>query len=180
MCYQRFYIGNLARYQVILYILNRGQKPVERHYTVDLLHNNGLLCRRAGGTAPATPPMAGPKFCEPVRKLSARAKINVSVVSHQEITISYQRDLELKTLTVFKWSNSIAVSNHFGNWLIFKRAASTLCCEVDVAILLNYDVIREEYGCRRDERSIKPRDNPKRLKGRVPYILGGHFLGRSP
>ena len=32
---------------------------------------------RAGGAAPATPAMAGPKFCEPARKLSARAKINV-------------------------------------------------------------------------------------------------------
>ena len=67
---------------------------------------------RAGGTAPATPAMAGPKFCEPARKLSARAKINVS---RQELTISCQRDHELKALTAFKWINSIAVSNHFGN-----------------------------------------------------------------
>ena len=57
------------------------------------------MCIRAGGTAPATPAMAGPKFCESARKLSARAKINVS---HQELTISYQRDLELKTLTILK------------------------------------------------------------------------------
>ena len=130
------------------------------------------------GTAQATPAMAGPKFCESARKLSARAKINVS---HQELTISYQRDLELKTLTILKWSNPIAVSNHFGNWLIFKRAVGTLCCEVDAAILLtNYDVIREQYGCHRNGRSVKPRDNSKRLKGGVPFILGGHFLGRSP
>ena len=77
---------------------------------------------RAGGTAPATPAMAGPKFCESARKLSARAKYNVS---HQELTISYQRDLKLKTLTILKWINPIAVSNHFRNWLIFKRAAGT-------------------------------------------------------
>ena len=66
---------------------------------------------RAGGTAPATLAMAGPKFCEPARKLSARAKINIS---HQELTISYQRDLALKTPITFKWSNPIAVSNHLG------------------------------------------------------------------
>ena len=75
-----------------------------------LCYRGKTIPDRAGGTAPATPAMAGPKFCEPARKLSARAKINVS---RQELTISCQRDHELKALTAFKWSNPIAVSNHY-------------------------------------------------------------------
>ena len=57
---------------------------------------------RAGGTTLATPAMAAPKFWEPAaRKLSARAEINVS---HQKLTISYQRDTEMKTLTTSNYS----------------------------------------------------------------------------
>ena len=74
----------------------------------------------AGGTTPA---MVAPKFWEPAaRKLSARAEINVN---HQKLAISYQRDPEMKTLTTFKWSNPIAVSNYFGSWLVFKQVSDT-------------------------------------------------------
>ena len=96
----------MARYDKVRF--GKIRQDLETYGKVRL----GKIWHRAGGTAPATPAMAGPKFCEPARKLSARAKINVS---RQEPTISCQRDHELKALTAFKWINPIAVSNHFGN-----------------------------------------------------------------
>ena len=84
-------------------------------------HNSGAytlyavcVCGGGGGGEPLRP-WPDQSFVSQLENCQLEQKL--LNVSHQELTISYQRDLELKTLTTFKWSNPIAVSNHFGNWL---------------------------------------------------------------